>query len=413
MSVVPPNNSSSSRIALPPPPDAAARASTVSSTTVPSSARPPTVPALPPPPPPAPELRPPIATPPLATRTIACPRCNGPVDVKSRHVAVTGGAVRIYCSAACLEARDLPIQAETVRVEPPPKPRRVWWAVVGVVVAAGGTTALLMRDELAALRETTAPPSPAIAVTHEAATPVPNAVDDPQREYDAALTAELMHDAWIHPLAGPERRMPRTHNGAFGAERGGERPPECVSGHCGVDLGNVWGERVYAVHDGVIDFVNRGPNEERGGVFVRIAHREGTLFSWYFHLAAVPRSIRPGEKVKAGTLIGLLGDTGVKHSAPHLHFALSVRTSKHARERYLDPEPLIALWPLWIPNEEGGGSMSTVEPGMPMRGDRGDRKRKKSRKRDKADDTQAAPTAASEPAPAPAATTDASAGTAN
>jgi murein DD-endopeptidase MepM/ murein hydrolase activator NlpD len=340
----------------------------------------------------------PTATPALATRTIVCPRCNGPVDVKSPHVAVTGGAIRIYCSAACLEARDLPLEADTVSLELPPKSRRAWWAAFAVATLAIGATAFFLRDELASLRDgPPPPPSPAIAVVHEPANPEPSAVNDPQKEADAALTTELMHDAWIHPLAGPTRRMPRAHTGAFGAERGGERPPECVSGHCGVDVGSEWGERVYAVHDGVVDFVNRGPNEERGGVFVRISHRDGTLFSWYFHLAAVPRVIRPGLKVSAGTLVGLLGDTGVKHSAPHLHFALSVKTSKHVNERYLDPEPLIAIWPLWVPNESGtGGALATSEPGLPVRGDTGPKRKKKSKPKA---DNEAAEPAPAEPAP--------------
>ncbi len=386
---------------VPPVAPPVARAATVESATPPSNARPPTVPSLPPPPPAVPEMRPPIATPPLATRTITCPRCNGPVDVKSPHVAVTGGAVRVYCSAACVEARDLPVEAETVRVSRPPKRRRIWLAAFGLLAAAGGATAYVLRDELRELREAPAPPSPAIAVRHEPSNPSIASSDDPQREYDAALTQELMHDRWIHPLAGPVRRMPRSHSGAFGAERGGERPPECVSGHCGVDVGNVWGERVYAVHDGVVDFVNRGPNEERGGVFVRIAHRDGTLFSWYFHLAAVPKSIRPGDRVTAGTLIGLLGDTGIKHSAPHLHFALSVKTSKHARERYLDPESLLALWPLWVPNENGGGTLLQSEPGFPVRGDSGGKRKSRARAKRAAESAAPADTApAAEAAPA-------------
>jgi murein DD-endopeptidase MepM/ murein hydrolase activator NlpD len=188
-----------------------------------------------------------------------------------------------------------------------------------------------------------------------------------------------MHDAWIHPLAGPIRWMPRNHTGAFGAERAGERPPECVSGHCGVDIGRVWGTPVHAVHDGVVEFINRGPNEERGGVFVRISHRDGSLFSWYFHLAAVPRSLHRGDKVKAGQVIGALGDTGIKHSAPHLHFALSVKPSKDARERYLDPESLNAIWPLWMPDDSGtGGRIATrIEPGMPVRADKRSKRAKK------------------------------------
>src|SRR5262249_48741255 len=55
------------------------------------------------------------------------------------------------------------------------------------------------------------------------------------------------------------------------------------------------------------------------------------------------------------------------HSGPHLHFAMTVKPPHSARERYLDPEPLIAIWPLWI-IEDGKGRMSTAEPpGVPVR----------------------------------------------
>lgn len=299
--------------------------------------------------------------------SISCPTCNGPVDVATRHVAVHQGAVRLYCSSECLEARDaLPIPADAVAIAEPRKRRRVWWLAALLVPAGFAGYVTLYPEQDPAL----VPPPPAIATTHPISLPSLEEPEDPQREADARLIEELSRDAWIHPLAGPKRRMPRNHSGAFGAERPGERPPECVSGHCGVDLGYNWGEPIYAVHEGVIDYVNRGPNEERGGIFVRISHRNGTLFSWYFHLAAVPKWIKPGVKVTAGTMIGLVGDTGIKHSKPHLHFALSVKPSKHARERYLDPEPLLAIWPLWIPNESGtGGVVSTAfEPGLPVRG---------------------------------------------
>jgi murein DD-endopeptidase MepM/ murein hydrolase activator NlpD len=336
-----------------------------------------------------------------------CPTCNGPVDVKSRHIAVHKGAVRVYCSPNCLENREAPHPEVTIELELPPKRRRIWWALLGLFVAGGTGTALYLNRELHEMRDYT-PPAPAIAAIQTPADPATKTANDPQKEADSALVNELMHDAWIHPLAGPTRRMPVNHNGAFGADRGGERPPECVSGHCGVDVGNVWGEHVFAVHDGVIDFVNRGPNEERGGAFVRISHRDGTLFSWYFHLAAIPKSIRPGVKVTAGTVVGLLGDTGVKHSSPHLHFALSVKTSKYVRERYLDPEPLIAIWPLWLPNESKvGGTLSEAEPGLPVRAS-GPAKRKPRATEE--------PTAASAPDVAPAApapSAEAASGTAN
>lgn len=302
---------------------------------------------------------------PVSPPAIVCPVCSGLVDVKSKHVAVFEGAIRVYCSAECMNLRVAPpADAAGASIARPARRRRAWLLVPMFGVVGAATWGVTGRES----RDAMIPPPPAVSTTERPADPQPPTIGDARHEADAALVAELARDAWIHPLAGPMRRMPVNHNGAFGAERPGDRPPECVSGHCGVDLGNVWGERVYAVHEGVIDFVQRGPNEDRGGIFVRVAHRGGTLFSWYFHLAAVPRWIRPGKKVSAGTLLGLLGDTGVKSSAPHLHFALSVRTSKHVRERYLDPEPLIAIWPLWVPDGSGGGRLSTApEPGMPVR----------------------------------------------
>jgi murein DD-endopeptidase MepM/ murein hydrolase activator NlpD len=141
--------------------------------------------------------------------------------------------------------------------------------------------------------------------------------------------------------------MPIRDSRVFGAERPGDRPGECSNGHCGVDIGGeVWGEPVHAAHDGVIDRVQRGPNEEHGGQYVRIAHRDGTIFTQYFHLAAIPSWLRPGMKVKVGDVVGLIGDTGVKKSGPHLHFTVSVKPSRELPEEYIDPEPLIALWPL-------------------------------------------------------------------
>jgi murein DD-endopeptidase MepM/ murein hydrolase activator NlpD len=248
------------------------------------------------------------------------------------------------------------------RVAPARRRRWIWWlggSAVGATCVIV-STAIYAHDE-----EPVQPPPPQISVAPQ---PVPVAPPiDPRVEEDHALLEEIRKDTWIHPLAGPSRRMPVNHNGAFGASRPGERPPECVSGHCGVDIGQVWGEPVHAVHDGVVEWVNRGPNEERGGVFVKLAHRDGSLYSWYFHLAAGPRRIQPGAKIAAGDVIGLLGDTGVKQSGPHLHFSLSVKTSK-THERYMDPEPLIAIWPLWIRDSEGSGHPSSAsEPGVPVR----------------------------------------------
>jgi murein DD-endopeptidase MepM/ murein hydrolase activator NlpD len=298
--------------------------------------------------------------------------------VKSRHVAVAGSAVRIYCSGDCLQAflSGAVNEPEPV-VEPEPIP--LWPRVVGLSIGLGAL--VLLRGTPMEVPSPTGKTLwssllPLIPQTVKPADPSPDELAEKQRreaeqELEAALVADLAKDAWFHPLAGPQRHMPKNHVQAFGAERPGERPVECVSGHCGVDLGGgLWGEPVRAAHAGVVERVNRGPNEDHGGIYVRLAHREGTVFSWYFHLAAVPRWITPGTHVEAGQVIGLIGDTGVKSSAPHLHFAISVKPSPGAQERYLDPESLIAIWPLWIPAENGSG-MARVSlhgaPGLPVR----------------------------------------------
>ena len=186
---------------------------------------------------------------------------------------------------------------------------------------------------------------------------------------EATLLEALGRDAWVHPLSGPFRRMPRSDSRVFGADRPGSRPIECRNGHCGVDLGGeLYGEHVHAVHDGVVDYVQRGPNPDRGGRFVRLSHRNGTLFSLYFHLAAIPRGLERGTFVKAGDVIGLLGDSGVKESQPHLHFALSVRMPKDGGERYIDPEPLVALWPLRVPIDGSEVGLFTIlaDTGIPL-----------------------------------------------
>ena len=103
-------------------------------------------------------------------------------------------------------------------------------------------------------------------------------------------------------------------------------------------------------HDGVVDRVQRGANPKRTAATtcaspIATAPCSRSTSTWRRSRAGS----QPGTFVKAGDVIGLLGDTGVKESAPHLHFAVSVRPATDWPERYIDPEPLIALWPLRIP----------------------------------------------------------------
>src|SRR4029077_8194221 len=70
----------------------------------------------------------------LASR-IECPSCKGPVDVKSRHVMIDGTAVRVYCSDACLRARDAQPAAPPIETT---RRRAHWWLVGGIVAGTTG-----------------------------------------------------------------------------------------------------------------------------------------------------------------------------------------------------------------------------------------------------------------------------------
>jgi murein DD-endopeptidase MepM/ murein hydrolase activator NlpD len=290
-----------------------------------------------------------------------CAACSAPLRA-TRYVHVEAWSMDVLCSVACF--RD--VARERRRVRWIGRRRYAKRLAVLVVLASGFLTPHEGPPGRRRVARAMPPPPPA-----EAALPaLPKGWYGPEwPPTDTSLLAALGQDAWVHPLAGPVRRMPRADSRVFGALRPGSRPIECRNGHCGVDLGGeIWGEHVHAVHDGVVDFVQRGANPDRGGEFVRISHRDGTVFTQYFHLAAIPRGLERGVHVKSGDVVGLLGDTGVKESAPHLHFAISVRPAKDWPERYIDPEPLIALWPVRVPIEgtEAGLVTTLARPGLPL-----------------------------------------------
>jgi murein DD-endopeptidase MepM/ murein hydrolase activator NlpD len=268
-----------------------------------------------------------------------CTVCRRPVELRDQRVLIKSGTLHAYCSADCAHRHALAHEQPTLEGELRRRRLQRWARVARCLVIASPFILLTSGGK----SEGSWRP-PAVARPDE------DAARAAERAAEQALLKEIAGDVWIHPLDGPVRRMPISDSRVFGAERPGERPAECRSGHCGVDIGGeIFGEPVHAAHDGVIDRVQRGPNEDHGGLYVRIAHRDGTLFTQYFHLAAIPRRIVVGLPVKAGEVVGLVGESGVKHSKAHLHFTLSVKPSPTGKEQYIDPESLIAIWPLRVP----------------------------------------------------------------
>jgi len=93
--------------------------------------------------------------------------------------------------------------------------------------------------------------------------------------------------------------------------------------HSGIDL-RAHEDPVYSVLDGIV--LEAGYADDAGN-YVVVLHSE-SFETVYAHLAAVYADI--GQKVSAGQVIGLSGNTG-KSTAPHLHFAVK------ENGRYVDP----------------------------------------------------------------------------
>jgi len=143
-------------------------------------------------------------------------------------------------------------------------------------------------------------------------------------------------------LTAPLDGLPRKVTSGMGRDRS-----DGARRHKGLDFASTYGEPVYAVADGRISHagldrpgggpVSLEPEEAlavkpsemgAGGLFVMIRHKHG-LISAYMHLSAY--TVKTGDRIKAGHLIGHVGRTGIKQSGAHLHFEL-----RH-KGRHIDP----------------------------------------------------------------------------
>ena len=99
--------------------------------------------------------------------------------------------------------------------------------------------------------------------------------------------------------------------GTFGCPRPGHL-------HNGVDLLAAAGTPVRAAASGRVALVQSPSRSSGYGNFVCLQHRPA-LATCYAHLSAVAARVRPGELVRRGQVVGLVGSTG-SASTPHLHF---------------------------------------------------------------------------------------------
>lgn len=88
--------------------------------------------------------------------------------------------------------------------------------------------------------------------------------------------------------------------------------------HLGVDIIAPEGKLLYAAAAGTITKVYTDAPGSLSGNGVRLTMADGTYF-FYAHMVAVADGIEVGTKVKAGQIVGRVGNTG-NSGTPHLHF---------------------------------------------------------------------------------------------
>jgi len=114
----------------------------------------------------------------------------------------------------------------------------------------------------------------------------------------------------------------------------------CSSNHKGIDFAPGKGEPVYAAMDGIVSRIEYGYGFGQHVYIEHIANFNDDRFEdWktiYAHLeiGTTPKSVRVGSVVKAGDLIGTVGNTGISTGA-HLHFELIVDGENVDPQKYL------------------------------------------------------------------------------
>jgi murein DD-endopeptidase MepM/ murein hydrolase activator NlpD len=202
-------------------------------------------------------------------------------------------------------------------------------------------TSVLVADVAASARDGAATPTPTPTATAtptatpgSSATPAPG---KPRAKKPPSYTKRLMSTRFVYPVGGRSRI-----GGPFGAFR--------ASGfHQGNDLFAGFGTPVVAVADGTVE--NVGSLKISGNRPWVYADTGDQFF--YAHLSAFSPDAVDHRHVRAGTVLGYIGNTGdAEPTPPHLHFEIHPDGGKA-----VDPQPFLVAWQA----RAGGASADTAE----------------------------------------------------
>lgn len=228
--------------------------------------------------------------------------------------------------------------------------RAVWVAVVLVVAAA-------VLAMLAVLRH----------VRH----PIPA---PPEEKREAEPRPRSDFQSLVSPVAGVDlvRGEPagifqptasgRIESALYGSTRTAALGKSFVASfHEGIDIASTArdarglpADNVLAAADGTVRYVNASAGNSNYGIYVVLTHQDplGECYTLYSHMARVESGIKPGREVKAGDILGRMGNTPshiVPVSRAHLHFEVGLIQNIRFREWFLrvHKKPDHGMWHGW------------------------------------------------------------------
>ncbi len=161
-----------------------------------------------------------------------------------------------------------------------------------------------------------------------AAPPVSNSTVPPVKKAPS-VEQRLTGGGYAFPVYGTRVRVADT----FGADR-----PKPIRIHQGVDIFAPFGAPVVAVRDGRLSHVGTLPIS---GNRLWLHTDNGDAF-FYAHMSAFSEAARNGARVKAGAVLGFVGNTGdAEPTPPHLHFEVHPGGMK---KDAVDPYPIVTAW---------------------------------------------------------------------
>jgi len=154
------------------------------------------------------------------------------------------------------------------------------------------------------------------------------------REAENIYLARLTNGSGTDFMSGFDWPAPGIESGTFGSQRIDNGVP--MSPHFGVDMAAPVGTPIHAPASGTVAISD---NYYLDGGFTLIDHGQG-VSTCYLHQSR--RLVKPGDAVRRGQLIGLIGQTG-RATGPHLHWELNwfeVKLDPSRSTRTPKPAPL-------------------------------------------------------------------------